>query len=67
MHHAWYMEYYVHLSGLVVLTYSTHLYISFSPVEILFRELEVRQVALCHLIHFLKETGEQKLLLDLLR
>ncbi|NWS42985.1 SPE39 protein, partial [Probosciger aterrimus] len=36
-------------------------------VEILFRELEVRQVALCHLIHFLKQTGEQKLLLDLLR
>ncbi|NXJ78473.1 SPE39 protein, partial [Trogon melanurus] len=35
--------------------------------EILFRELEVRQVALCHLIHFLKETGEQKFLLDLLR
>ncbi|XP_074680926.1 spermatogenesis-defective protein 39 homolog isoform X2 [Strix aluco] len=35
--------------------------------EILFRELEVRQVALCHLIHFLKEAGEQKLLLDLLR
>nr|XP_014434853.1 spermatogenesis-defective protein 39 homolog isoform X1 [Pelodiscus sinensis]XP_014434854.1 spermatogenesis-defective protein 39 homolog isoform X2 [Pelodiscus sinensis] len=35
--------------------------------EILFRELEVRQVALHHLIHFLKETGEQKLLLDLLR
>ncbi|NXL56677.1 SPE39 protein, partial [Chordeiles acutipennis] len=35
--------------------------------EILFRELEVRQVALCHLIHFLKESGEQKLLLDLLR
>ncbi|KAJ7395750.1 Spermatogenesis-defective protein 39 like protein [Pitangus sulphuratus] len=35
--------------------------------EILFRELEVRQVALCHLIHFLRETGEQKLLLDLLR
>nr|XP_042714489.1 spermatogenesis-defective protein 39 homolog isoform X3 [Chrysemys picta bellii] len=35
--------------------------------EILFQELEVRQVALRHLIHFLKETGEQKLLLDLLR
>ncbi|NXH92652.1 SPE39 protein, partial [Edolisoma coerulescens] len=35
--------------------------------EILFRELEVRQVALCHLIHFLRETGEQKFLLDLLR
>ncbi|XP_053234356.1 spermatogenesis-defective protein 39 homolog isoform X3 [Podarcis raffonei] len=35
--------------------------------EILFRELELRQVALCHLIHFLKETGDQKLLLDLLR
>ncbi|NWZ29506.1 SPE39 protein, partial [Asarcornis scutulata] len=35
--------------------------------EILFRELEVRQVALCHLIHFLKETSEQKMLLDLLR
>uniref|UniRef100_A0A8C5X2T2 Spermatogenesis-defective protein 39 homolog n=1 Tax=Malurus cyaneus samueli TaxID=2593467 RepID=A0A8C5X2T2_9PASS len=26
--------------------------------EILFRELEVRQVALCHLIHFLRETGD---------
>ncbi|NXL52442.1 SPE39 protein, partial [Podilymbus podiceps] len=51
----------------VMLTYFIHLYISLSPVEILFRELEVRQVALCHLIHFLKETGEQKLLLDLLR
>ncbi|KAM4899446.1 spermatogenesis-defective protein 39 homolog isoform 2-T2 [Sylvia borin] len=35
--------------------------------EILFRELEVRQVALCHLIHFLREMGEQKFLLDLLR
>ncbi|NWW82133.1 SPE39 protein, partial [Climacteris rufus] len=35
--------------------------------EILFRELELRQVALCHLIHFLRETGEQKFLLDLLR
>uniref|UniRef100_A0A674HH77 Spermatogenesis-defective protein 39 homolog n=1 Tax=Taeniopygia guttata TaxID=59729 RepID=A0A674HH77_TAEGU len=35
--------------------------------EILFRELEVRQVALCHLIYFLRETGEQKFLLDLLR
>ncbi|NXY48863.1 SPE39 protein, partial [Ceuthmochares aereus] len=35
--------------------------------EILFRELEMRQVALSHLIHFLKETGEQKFLLDLLR
>ncbi|NWQ95980.1 SPE39 protein, partial [Burhinus bistriatus] len=51
----------------VMLTYFTHLKISLCPVEILFRELEVRQVALCHLIHFLKETGEQKLLLDLLR
>ncbi|NWW87123.1 SPE39 protein, partial [Rhynochetos jubatus] len=51
----------------VRLTYLTHLYASLCPVEILFRELEVRQVALCHLIHFLKETGEQKLLLDLLR
>uniref|UniRef100_A0A8B9ZG57 Spermatogenesis-defective protein 39 homolog n=1 Tax=Anas platyrhynchos TaxID=8839 RepID=A0A8B9ZG57_ANAPL len=38
-----------------------------TAVKILFRELEVRQVALCHLIHFLKETGEQKMLLDLLR
>ncbi|XP_023363852.1 spermatogenesis-defective protein 39 homolog [Otolemur garnettii] len=35
--------------------------------EILFRELEVRQVALRHFIHFLKEIGDQKLLLDLLR
>ncbi|NWZ35813.1 SPE39 protein, partial [Brachypodius atriceps] len=35
--------------------------------EILFRELEMRQVALCHLIHFLREMGEQKFLLDLLR
>lgn len=40
----------------------------FLPVtEILFRELEVRQVALRHLIHFLKEIGDQKLLLDLFR
>lgn len=45
----------------------THMCTSLSPVEILFRELEERQVALCHLIHFLKETGEQKMLLDLLR
>ncbi|XP_066483887.1 spermatogenesis-defective protein 39 homolog isoform X2 [Tiliqua scincoides] len=35
--------------------------------ETFFRELELRQVALRHLIHFLKETGDQKLLLDLLR
>lgn len=35
--------------------------------DVLFRELEVRQVALRHFIHFLKETGDQKLLLDLLR
>uniref|UniRef100_A0A452E7X8 Spermatogenesis-defective protein 39 homolog n=1 Tax=Capra hircus TaxID=9925 RepID=A0A452E7X8_CAPHI len=35
--------------------------------NILFRELEVRQVALRHLIHFLKEIGDQKLLLDLFR
>uniref|UniRef100_A0A2R9B1Q0 Spermatogenesis-defective protein 39 homolog n=1 Tax=Pan paniscus TaxID=9597 RepID=A0A2R9B1Q0_PANPA len=35
--------------------------------DILFRELEVRQVALRHLIHFLKEIGDQKLLLDLFR
>ncbi|XP_007121484.1 spermatogenesis-defective protein 39 homolog isoform X1 [Physeter macrocephalus] len=35
--------------------------------EILFRELEVRQVALRHLIHFLKEIGDQKLLWDLFR
>lgn len=35
--------------------------------EILFRELEVRQVALRHLIHYLKEIGDQKLLLDLFR
>ncbi|KAK2506751.1 hypothetical protein MC885_011212 [Smutsia gigantea] len=35
--------------------------------EILFRELELRQVALRHLIHFLKEIGDQKLLLDLFR
>ncbi|KAJ6661301.1 hypothetical protein lerEdw1_015438 [Lerista edwardsae] len=37
------------------------------PPEVLFKELELRQVALRHLIHFLKETGDQKLLLDLLR
>ncbi|XP_038624245.1 spermatogenesis-defective protein 39 homolog isoform X2 [Tachyglossus aculeatus] len=35
--------------------------------EILFRELEVRQIALTHLIHFLNEIGDQKLLLDLFR
>ncbi|TRY99918.1 hypothetical protein DNTS_020226 [Danionella cerebrum] len=35
--------------------------------EILFRELMSREVALRHYIHFLKETGEQKLLMDLLK
>ncbi|EHB04786.1 hypothetical protein GW7_03497 [Heterocephalus glaber] len=35
--------------------------------EILFRELEERQVALRHLIYFLKEIGDQKLLIDLFR
>ncbi|XP_054828530.1 spermatogenesis-defective protein 39 homolog [Eublepharis macularius] len=35
--------------------------------EVLFHELELRQVALRHLIHFLKDTGDQKLLLDLFR
>uniref|UniRef100_A0A8C6EXD9 Spermatogenesis-defective protein 39 homolog n=1 Tax=Marmota marmota marmota TaxID=9994 RepID=A0A8C6EXD9_MARMA len=35
--------------------------------EILFRELEVRQIALRHFIHFLKEIGDQKLLLELFR
>lgn len=50
-----------------MLTCFTPIRVSPFPAEVLFRELEVRQVALCHLIHFLKETGEQKLLLDLLR
>ncbi|XP_029453521.1 spermatogenesis-defective protein 39 homolog [Rhinatrema bivittatum] len=35
--------------------------------EILFRELEVRQVALQHFIHFLRETEDQKLLQALFR
>ncbi|XP_072296158.1 spermatogenesis-defective protein 39 homolog isoform X1 [Eucyclogobius newberryi] len=35
--------------------------------EVLFRELESRQTALRHFIHFLTETHEQRLLLDLLR
>ncbi|XP_053553341.1 spermatogenesis-defective protein 39 homolog [Bombina bombina] len=35
--------------------------------EVLFRELVVRQVALRHFIHFLKETSDQQLLQDLLR
>ncbi|EHA99230.1 hypothetical protein GW7_15451 [Heterocephalus glaber] len=35
--------------------------------EILFRELEEQQVALRHLIYFLKEIGDQKLLIDLFR
>ncbi|KAM9293962.1 spermatogenesis-defective protein 39 homolog [Gastrophryne carolinensis] len=35
--------------------------------EILFRELKVRQEALRHFIHFLKETSEQQLLLELFR
>ncbi|MBN3305045.1 SPE39 protein, partial [Amia calva] len=34
--------------------------------EILFRELVSREIALRHYIHFLKEMGEQKLLLELL-
>ncbi|XP_056150492.1 spermatogenesis-defective protein 39 homolog isoform X2 [Lampris incognitus] len=35
--------------------------------EILFRELESRETALRHFIHYLKETGEQRALLELLR
>ncbi|XP_074541192.1 spermatogenesis-defective protein 39 homolog [Halichoeres trimaculatus] len=35
--------------------------------EVLFRELESRQTALRHLIHYLTETRDQRLLLELLR
>ncbi|XP_041831469.1 spermatogenesis-defective protein 39 homolog [Melanotaenia boesemani] len=35
--------------------------------EVLFRELESRQTALRHFIHYLTETGDQSLLLELLR
>uniref|UniRef100_A0A8C2X890 Spermatogenesis-defective protein 39 homolog n=1 Tax=Cyclopterus lumpus TaxID=8103 RepID=A0A8C2X890_CYCLU len=35
--------------------------------EVLFRELEPRQTALSHLIHYLTETRDQRLLLELLR
>ncbi|KAM4690803.1 spermatogenesis-defective protein 39 homolog [Rhinophrynus dorsalis] len=35
--------------------------------DILFRELESREVALRHFIHFLRETSEQQILLDLFR
>ncbi|RXM91322.1 Spermatogenesis-defective protein 39-like [Acipenser ruthenus] len=38
-----------------------------TAVKILFRELVSRQIALQHFIHFLKEAGEQKLLLELLK
>ncbi|KAI3364715.1 hypothetical protein L3Q82_011485 [Scortum barcoo] len=39
----------------------------FSPSEVLFRELESRQTALRHFIHYLTETKDQRLLLELLR
>uniref|UniRef100_A0A803JI53 Spermatogenesis-defective protein 39 homolog n=1 Tax=Xenopus tropicalis TaxID=8364 RepID=A0A803JI53_XENTR len=35
--------------------------------DVLFKELELRQVALRHFIHFLREMSEQQLLMDLLR
>ncbi|CAL8315570.1 unnamed protein product [Merluccius merluccius] len=35
--------------------------------EVLFRELVARETALRHYIHYLKESGEQKVLLDLFR
>lgn len=35
--------------------------------EILFRELMARDVALRHYVHYLKEMGEQKLLVELLK
>ncbi|XP_075700606.1 spermatogenesis-defective protein 39 homolog [Rhinoderma darwinii] len=35
--------------------------------DVLFRELKIRPVALSHFIHFLKETSDQQLLMDLLR
>lgn len=37
-----------------------------SSSEVLFRELESRQAALRHFIQYLSESGEQKLLLQLL-
>ncbi|XP_034722218.1 uncharacterized protein LOC117941263, partial [Etheostoma cragini] len=42
-----------------------HLYVSSRPV--LFRELTDRQTALRHFIHYLTESNDQRLLLDLLR
>ncbi|KAK0143995.1 Spermatogenesis-defective protein 39 [Merluccius polli] len=39
----------------------------FPSVEVLFRELVARETALRHYIHYLKESGEQKVLLDLFR
>lgn len=39
---------------------------SASP-EILFRELADRQIALRHYVHYLKEMGEQRLLVELLK
>uniref|UniRef100_A0A8C5FLU2 Spermatogenesis-defective protein 39 homolog n=1 Tax=Gadus morhua TaxID=8049 RepID=A0A8C5FLU2_GADMO len=38
-----------------------------TAVEVLFRELVGRETALRHYIHYLKESGEQKVLLDLFR
>lgn len=38
-----------------------------SGSEVLFRELQSRQTALRHFIHYLTESREQKLLLELLR
>ncbi|XP_072895390.1 spermatogenesis-defective protein 39 homolog isoform X1 [Hemitrygon akajei] len=35
--------------------------------EVLFRELQCKQLALQQFVHYLKETGEQKLLMELLR
>ncbi|XP_072129492.1 spermatogenesis-defective protein 39 homolog isoform X2 [Mobula birostris] len=35
--------------------------------EVLFRELQYKQVALQQFVHYLKETGEQKLLMEMLR
>ena len=39
----------------------------FPCVEVLFRELVARETALRHYIHYLKESGEQRVLLDLFR
>lgn len=47
--------------------HAAHFFCFDTFVEILFRELMLREIALRHYVHYLKEMGEQKLLVEFMK